>query len=221
MRNAVLMFTLIGLISHLSAQAPLNASLTGKSTYLRLGIEPGTMTAFGYQQNVDIGLFKEDVAAFAEWNVALFMFGPKNSELKIGGVHPIVVRGKFKVLNSFNLSVGSASNMHFDSYKFAVGDEVSGGLYGQSRYIATTLEYEKILLNRIEHSKFYRTTFYEDAEDGWYEGAGGRIQFGIESGRTIKDRIDLHLEIKFPLTEKFNNLGGSPLHINVGVGYRI
>ncbi len=75
-------------------------------------------------------------------------------------------------------------------------------------------------MNRIEHTAFYRTTYYEDAEDGWYKGAGGMFQFGIESGGTIKEKYDIHFEIKLPFTEKFNSYGGSPFHVNLGLGYR-
>jgi hypothetical protein len=124
------------------------------------------------------------------------------------------------IVNNVNLSAGGVTTKNFISKKFAVGDEAAFGFYKKRWFIVATAEYEKIYLNRIEHTEFYRTTYYEDAKDGWYKGAGGMFQFGLEGGRTIKGKYDIYLEIKLPFTEKFNNYGGSPFHVNIGLGYR-
>jgi hypothetical protein len=86
--------------------------------------------------------------------------------------------------------------------------------------MAFTAEYKKIYLNHIEHTDFYKETYYKDVVDGWYKGAGGMFQFGIEGGYTFMDKIDAHVELKLPFTEKFNSYGGSPMHVNLGIGYR-
>ena len=207
-------------VNQVSAQTIINDSATENRAYLRVGIEPTTMMTFGYQRNFNVGFLNRNVTSYTEWASSLFRFGLNNSELKIGGIVPVFEKGSFKVVNNLNLSAGSVTTQNFDSKKFAVGDEVAIGLYKKSWFIATTVEYEKIYLNHIKHTEFYRTTYYEDAEDGWYRGAGGMFQFGIEGGGTIKEKYDIHLEIKLPFTEKFNSYGGSPLHLNLGLGYR-
>ena len=207
-------------VSPLPAQTIMDDSTTQNRGYLRVGVEPTTMITFGYQRNLDMRFLDRNVTTFAEWGASMFRFGVGNSELKIGGILVVFGRGSFKVVNNFNLSVGSVTTQNFDSWKFAVADEVAGGLYRERWFVATTVEYEKIYLNHIKHTDFYRTTYYEDAEDGWYKGAGGMFQFGVEGGGTIKERYDIHLEIKLPLTGRFNSYGGSPAHLNLGFGYR-
>lgn len=211
---------MFAVVNQSSAQTIVNDTPTENRAYLRFGIEPTTMITFGYQRNFDVGVLNRNVTSYAEWGTSMYRFGFSNSELKIGGILPIFEKRSFKVVNNLNLSAGSVTTHNFDSKKFAAGDEVAVGFYKKSWFIATTVECERIYLNHIKHTEFYRTTYYEDAEDGWYRGAGGMFQFGIEGGGTINGKYDIHLEIKVPFTEKFNSYGGSPFHVNLGLGYR-
>jgi len=211
---------LFAALNQLSAQTIVNDSPTENRAYLRLGIEPTTMATFGYQRNFKVGFLNRNVTSYAEWGTSMYRFSYNNSELKLGAILVVIEKRSFKVVNNLNLSAGSVTTHNFESKKFAAGDEIAAGFYKQTWFIATTVEYEKIYLNRIEHTEFYRTTYYEDAEDGWYKGAGGMFQFGIEGGGTIKGMYDIHLEIKMPFTERLNSYGGSPLHVNLGFGYR-
>lgn len=189
--------------------------------YIRAGIDPASILTFGYQRNMNPKFLKQTITAFAEWNVSAFKFSPENSELKIGGIFMLFQKGGFKIVNNFNISAGSLSTRHFYSKKFALADEIAFGFYKRNWFFAATTEYEKIFLNHLKHTDFYRTTYYEEAVDGWYKGAGGMFQFGIEGGITVKQKYDIHLEIKAPFTERFNGYGGSPFHMNLGLGYRL
>ena len=220
MKNLIIAITLIICGFQLSAQTVLNDSTNQNRAYLRIGVEPTTMLAFGHQHNFDIGLKNKPLTTYGEWSTSFFKFGVKNSEFKIGGIIPVFQSGDFMIVNNLGFSVGSVATKHFDSYKFAVSDEIAIGLYKKKWFVAGTAEYEKIFLNHMEHTDFYRTTYYEEAKDGWYNGAGGMFQFGIEGGITIKDRFDIHAEVKKAFTEKFNGYGGAPFHVNLGLGYR-
>lgn len=205
----------------LTAQSILfNDTTIQNSVYIRTGIEPASMLCFGYQRNLNPDFLKQTITSFAEWNVSAFRLSPKNSEFKIGGITPVFQKRSFKIVNNLNLSAGSLSTRHFDSKKFAFADEIAFGIYKPKWFIAVTAEYEKICLNNIKHTDFYRETYYEDAVDGWYKGAGGMFQFGLEVGRTFYRKCDVHLELKLPFTETFSSYGGSPAHINLEIGYR-
>jgi hypothetical protein len=206
-------------VVQLTAQTIINSdSIHHNRAYIKAGVEPATMMTFGYQRNM---LFlRQQLTTYAEWNVSIPRFSFDNSELKIGGILPVFKKGEFMIVNNLNFSAGSNITRSFDSKKFAVADELAIGLYKNTWFIAATAEYEKIYLNYIELTPFYRATYYEDAKDGWYKGAGGIFQFGIEGGITIKKRCDIHLEIKMPFTGKFNAYSGSPAHANIGFGYR-
>ncbi|MGW8316223.1 MAG: hypothetical protein ACWGNV_11525 [Bacteroidales bacterium] len=206
-------------ISQLSAQLVIsNDPDINNRIYLRAGIEPATMLTLGYERKFDLSFLSRDLVTYAEYGVSVAKL--KNAELKGGFILPVFERNAFKILNDFNLSAGNLSTKHFDSKKFAVADELAFGIYKQKWYVAATAEYEKIVINRIDHTDFYRETYFEDAVDGWYKGAGGMFQFGIETGRTFARRYDVHLEFKIPFTEQFNAYGGSPAHVNLGLGYR-
>jgi hypothetical protein len=220
MKTLIRALMLFAATNPLSAQTIINTSPTENRAYLRVGIEPTAIMTFGCQRNFNAGFLNRNITSYAEWGSSMYRFHFNNSELKFGVIFLIFEKGSFKGVNNLDLSAGSVATQNFDSKKFAAGDEVAAGLYNRSWFIAMTAEYEKNYLNRIEHTDFYRRTYYEDAKDGWYKGAGGMFQFGIEGGGTIKGKHDIHLEIKMPFTERFNRYGGSPFHVNLGLGYR-
>ncbi len=207
-------------ISPIPAQNIINNAPEDNRVYTRIGIEPATMNTIGYQRNFQLGHFENRLTSYLEWSTAAFKFGWNNSELKIGGIFPLFEYGSFTILNDANASSGTASNINFKSNKFAVGDKVNIGWYKPVWFLASTIEYEKIYLNQITHTKSFKEKFYEDAVDGWYYGTGGNFQFGLAIGWTILKKVDTSFEVKLPVTEKFNAFGGSPLHVNMGLGYR-
>ena len=218
-KTIVIALTLLLTFNQLSAQTILNNDPTfNNRVYLRTGIEPATMLTLGYERKFEVGFLNQDIVGFAEFGSSVANFN--DNDFKVGGILPVFEKGKFKIVNNLNVSAGSMSAKNFDSKKFAIADEVAFGFYGKKRFFAFTAEFEKIVLNKIEHSGFYKETYYEDAIDGWYKGAGGIFQFGLEGGFTIKKNIDIYSELKLPFTEKLNSYRGSPMHVNLGIAYR-
>jgi len=218
-KTILVAMTFLFTLNQMSAQTIINDDPEiNNRVYLRAGIEPATMTTFGFERKFDVGFLNHNLVGYAEFGSSVANFS--NNDFKVGGILPVFEKGKFKIVNNLNVSAGSMSAKNFDSNRFAASDEMAFGIYGEKRFFALTAEYENIFLNKIEHSDFYKETYYEDAVDGWYNGAGGRFQFGVEGGFTVKKKLDAHLEIKLPFTEKFNSYNGSPMHVNLGIAYR-
>lgn len=220
-RIKILISTVVLLIvfNQISAQTSItNYPDFNNRAYTRIGIEPATLITFGYERQFRLSFINKDIVTFAELGTSLANI--ENNELKIGGVLSLLKTGNFQLFSNLNFSTGRLSSKNFDSKKFAGAIELAFGLYKPQWFAAFTAEYEKIFLTRLNHSDFYRNTYYEDAVDGWYKGSGGMFQFGIEGGYTFMKRIDAHVELKLPFTEKFNSYGGSPMHVNLGIGYK-
>ncbi len=215
----IIALTLLFTLNQLSAQTIINNNPDiNNRVYLRTGIEPATMLTLGYERKFDFGFLNQNIVGFVEFGSSVANFS--NNDFKVGGILPVFEKGKFKIVNNLNVSAGSMSAKNFDSKRFAAADELAFGIYSEKRFVALTVEYENIFLNKIEHSDFFKETYFEDAVDGWYKGAGGRFQFGVEGGVTLKKKLDVHLEVKLPFTEKFNSYRGSPMHLNMGIAYR-
>jgi len=215
----IALLSMLIFVYQLDAQIHLDDNIKNR-VYLKVGIEPTTMVTFGYQHSFSSEFLNRTINAFAEWKVPVYKFNLKNSELKIGGIIPLLEKGNFKIINNLNFSFGGVSTRHFSSKRLAIADELSIGMYKNNWFVAATFEYEKILLINLQHTDFYKESYYPDAKDGWYKGTGGMFQVGIQGGLTIKEKYDVKLEAKMPFTEKFNNYGGSPLHANLAFGYR-
>jgi len=206
-------------LNQLSAQTIINNDETNNNrAYIKAGIDPATLLSIGYERQLGLPFVKRHLVAYAEWGFS--MANLNNSELKIGGILPLIETENFKVINTLDVSAGTLTAKNFESKKFAVADELALGIYKPKWFLALTAEYEKIYLNYIEHSDFYKETYFTEVADGWYKSAGGMFQFGFEGGRTFFEKYDVHVELKMPVTEKFNSYNGSPAHINLGIGYR-
>ena len=220
MKKAVFLLMALGTVPPLSAQTLLsNADAEGRA-YGRIGLEPASVVTIGYQHVIPVGLIQRDVNPYVEWTVSMVRFGGDNSEITVGGVVPLSSSGRLKLLTNLHLSAGALATRNFESRRFAGGDEMAVGFYSTRWFLAATGEYEHVFLARLEHTDFYRTHYYDGAVDGWYWDPGGTFQIGLEGGWTIRGRYDIHLEAKVPFTEEFNAYGGSPLHVNLGVGKR-
>ena len=187
---------------------------------IQSGIDPATMITFRYERNLDKMVFDKSLYASFELSSSMTRFGLENSETKMGVRIPLFNFGKFMFIPGLNTSYGRAETINFNSQKVGLEGDFAFGYYGSRGFGALTTSYEKILATRLQHTPYYRDRFYNDAIDGWYTGNGGIWQFGMEGGFVIKNKIDVYIEIKVPLTENFKPMMGSPGHVNVGLGYR-
>ena len=219
-RLITMTLTMLALAGSAQAQTVTRTNETSNKAYLRTGVEPTTMLTVGVQRSFRLAPLDRDITPYTEWGTSVVRPGWGNSELTVGATMVAVEYGRLKLVNRLFVTAGAVETINFDSKRFAVGDAIAAGFYDRIWFVAGTVEYEHNVINRIDHTDHYRTAFYEDAEDGWYSGAGGTVQFGIEGGVTLLERLDLHLEVKMPFTERFASYNGSPLHANFVTGYR-
>lgn len=202
-------------------QTPMNTdSLGSNRLYLKTGIEPTSQLTVSYERFTGIQLLKQPLTLYTEASLFNFDVSFQDYEVKSGGVLPFNISKHYSLVNRFNLSFGSVNTQHFNSKKTAFSNEIAVGRYHRNWFVSLTVEYEKIMLTHLKHSDFYRQVYYESAIDGWYKGAGGLFQFGIEGGMTVLKNFEILLELKIPRTNRLNNYYGSPMHLNLGIGYR-
>ncbi len=197
---------------------PVSLMAQTNRTYTQVGIEPTTMLTIGYNKLTGLLQADHELSFYSELGISVFMPDIRNSDLKIGGNIELLDINSFKILNDTSISVGSVLTHNFESVKFAVANEIEIGFYRDTWFLSAVTEYEKIVINYLEHTQFYRNTFYASPVNGWYSGSGGNFQFGLKGGKTFNNTIDIMLEIKKGFSETFKSLA-SPLHINLQVGY--
>lgn len=195
----------------------LSLPFASNRVYLIGGIEPGVMTTLGYEKDIEIQMIDRTISVYTELGLSIMQLDIRNSNYELGIRFPLWEWKSFKIIDSINTTIGSINNHNFDSTVFTLGNEINMGYYGTFGYITTLLEYEKFLFSHLSHTDYYRSTYYPDAVDGWYNSSGGMFQLGIRGGFRIGE-TDISLEIKKGFTEQFNNYA-SPLHLNLLFGY--
>lgn len=188
--------------------------------YGRFGIEPTYVFAAGYMHFFNLQKSDKNIVVFGEVSSPTRMFGTKNYEIKFGGIVNAIKHMSFGITYNLNFSTGHVETKNFHSQKYAFANKLLLGYFENRWYIAFAGEYEKIFANNITHTQYYRDFVFPEAKDGWYNGAGGNIQLGIETGFVIKKMVEVRIEIKVPKSEKFNSYNGSPANVNLTIGYR-
>lgn len=223
MRNIIKILTIllfIVLSQTINAQNIFNLDEKDKAVYSRLGIEPTYVFALGYMQSFQLKAINRNAVAYGELSSPIKDFGINNYEVKAGGILNVVKWKNIGVTYNLNFSTGKVQTKNFSSQKYAFGNKLCLGSFQDKWFIALGGEYEKIFANKITHTEYYRDFIFPEAIDGWYNGAGGNIQLGLEAGLTIKEILDLRVEFKVPRSERFNSYNGSPGHINLTVAFR-
>lgn len=207
-------------MQNINAQNVFNFKNKEKSVYGSFGIEPTYNLTLGYLQCFKVEKIKRNIIFFGEISSPLKAIGLKNYEAKSGGITDLLKLKSFGISYALNVSTGHVQTKNFGSQKYAFSNKLLVGHFTNKWFVAFSGEYERIFANRITHTTYYRDYIFPEAKDGWYKGAGGNIQLGIETGVTVKETIDITFDFKIPKSEKFNRYNGSPVHTNLSLGYR-
>ncbi|GAB5555497.1 MAG: hypothetical protein Sapg2KO_50880 [Saprospiraceae bacterium] len=221
MKKIVIVLTVMMWGQNINAQNIFNFQNKEKSVYGQFGIEPTYNLAIGYMQCFSLKKVKRNIVVYGEIGSSLKMIGLKNYEAKVGGILDLLKVNSFGVTYDLNFSTGHVQTKNFDSQKFAFSNKFLVGYFNNKWFVAFSGEHEKIYANNMKHTQYYKDYIYPEAKDGWYNGAGGNIQLGIETGITLKETIDLKFNFKIPKSEKFNSYNGSPAHTNLSIAYRL
>lgn len=193
---------------------------TKQAIKINYGIEPTYVFGLQYRYAKEF-TEKFKIVSFVESNSPIRIFGLKNYEAKMGIYIPYLFINNCGILYEGNISTGHVETKNFNSQKIAFLNRIYFGIYKEKWHFHFGLAHEHIYANKIKHSNYYREFIYNDAKDGWYKGAGGNFQLGIEYGYVFKQKFETAIEFKIPKSEKWNSYYGSPAHINLNFGIRI
>ncbi|MEL6142146.1 MAG: hypothetical protein AAFU67_11060 [Bacteroidota bacterium] len=208
-------------ISATQGQASFNLDTVKKHMiYVKAGIQPNLSYRIGYQQNFTWLNPKSNFTLYTELQGSFIRKIDKNINGRIGIILPARLGSKWYVFNDFFAATGHLETTHFSSNRFVLGDKIDFGLYKQRWSINLTVSYHWILASEIVHTQFYRDTFFSEAQDGWYKGAGGFFLVGLESNWLIAHKFDVGFAILYPFSQAGNSLGGAPANATVEIGWR-
>ena len=221
MKKIVVILILMIWVQIINAQNVFNLEIKDKLIYSRFGVEPTYNFAIGYMNCFSIDRVNRKIVGYGEISSPLKAIGIMNYEAKIGGTIDLFKLNKFGMTYSLNFSTGHVQTKNFGSQKYAFINRFLAGLFSTKWHLGFIGDYEKIFASNLKHTQYYRDFIYPEAKDGWYKGAGGNVQLGIEVGVKIKEGFNLIFDFKVPKSEKFNGYNGSPAHTNLTLGYRI
>jgi hypothetical protein len=217
----ITLLLIFNMVLQLKSQNLFNWGKNNQKVYIKYGIEPTLVLATGYIHNFPIKIRNQsNISVFGEISSPTKILGKQNYELKLGTILPMIKHRSFGITYQFNMSTGHVKTKNFTSQKIAIGNKCIVGVFKPKWHIGFASEFEYIISNYITNSAYYKYYIYPEAKDGWYKGAGGNFNFGLELSYTIYSKFDFFFDLKVPRSLKFNSFQGSPAHLNLQIAYR-
>ncbi|MEO1254943.1 MAG: hypothetical protein AAFY41_08665, partial [Bacteroidota bacterium] len=144
----------------------------------------------------------------------------QNFDSFLGLVYNVWSKSNWRVFGELFHNYGRVETTNFNSKRWAFGGEVDFGFYKERWQISLSSRFQHNYLNHITHTDFYRITYFEEAKDGWYKGAGSFFKLGLETAWIVSRNYLLGFNFKIPVTAKGNSLGGAPANVSIAIGKR-
>jgi len=212
---------LVGLLSfpvqQAGAQNEFNMLHAGDGfVYVTFDFDPAPSISLGYARSVGVEGIGRDVTFSVELRKPIFLFDLNNFQVEVSSRIRLVGSGAEQLINRLSFIYHAEDNYLFSGQGFGFEEAVLGGSFMEGPYIAGEIVYTKFFLTRIR----YKTG--PGRQGTWYQGAGGKLTFGLLGGYTFDNGLDLTLRSGLVKTETFKNFNpaGPPILGNIGVGYR-
>lgn len=155
----------------------------GERIHTSVGLDPSVVTTLGYSRGFGLG------SRTALWHVELGMgvarADSKDLRLRVGLQTTVWQRGSWRLAGRSRLVARSTSNSIYDGAAFGADFTTSLGFHRRGWFAAGSIGYDRTFVMHIQHSDWYRRTFYEDAVDGWYRGESGILHGGVSAGVAV------------------------------------
>ena len=186
---------------------------------MMVGLNPNAFVELGYARAFDSVFFQHSISTGLYFSTSLIRPCFEDWDASFRAEMDAFTWRTLAVETTPRTIVGYISTRNYNSNRIAIGDELLIGYRGKVLSIGALADFEHNILNYIKNSVFYRTTYYEDAKDGWYLGAAGRWQFGLRIAAAITRRALFDLDVRLPYSSSFDGYGGSPVHANFRIRY--
>jgi len=188
---------------------------TNYLTYLNLGYEHGLTTQVGMAKKLPT---TRPVFVSLDYSLPMGNELFDDLKLRLGGQIPIYSINRF----TFSTKLYGTYKRHETSLvrMSAFGSEI-GIITSYNRpswHIAAELGYDKTIVTHLKHSEILQEN-YPAITDGWFIPSGGHFYFGVQSTKTLKDRLDLSIRAGITKGENGND-ALIPYYTQLGIAYR-
>lgn len=138
------------------------------------------------------------------------------------------IGGQLQILNKSTFNVTLSSYAIIRRYEtslvriFGFGSEfsIAAGVYKSNWHLATEIGFDKSALTHLKHSDSFADN-YPDVSDAWFLNAGGQFYYGIQTSRSINDKLKLNLRLGATNAEADHDNALLPVYFQFGVSRHI
>jgi hypothetical protein len=183
--------------------------------YATFGLDPAFFPAVGYSRVTSF--FGHSVQLGIDAGVVAAELDRHDFRGRLHLLTSIMSWRSLHVTGSTALIARGTDNSIYRGYNFGADVSASLGVYRTGWFLAAECGFDKSGATHIEHSDWYRTYFFPDAQDGWYRNPGGTIHYGLSAGVTI-GKSELMARFGQLRTEDLNELT-PPMYVSIGLGF--
>ena len=116
--------------------------------------------------------------------------------------HKIKIGAEVAVINKNNFCLSAVvkgiirrnANEYVNIESFGSDLGLKAGIYKPNWYLAGEFGFDKAITSYLEHSDLYRD-LYPQAKDGWYVPTAGQFYYGVITGFSIGNIVDINLKV--------------------------
>ncbi|MEE9167207.1 MAG: hypothetical protein V3U24_07090 [Candidatus Neomarinimicrobiota bacterium] len=221
-RLAFIFLIIVAQTQNISAREVFNQLQPGaRNVYFNFEMDPVFAIVAGYARNIEIKKLSRNVTLTGDITLPIFVMDLKHYRIDLGSRTALFNSEKWNIISALSVINKGTDNPVYAGYLFSIEEGLLLGHFATEWYMAIDLSYEKFLFTKIEHTHWYKESVHTDAKDGWYSSTGGNITFGLQGGYTFRNVIELTLRFGMYKTEGFNNAGGIPFVVNIGMNYHL
>lgn len=183
--------------------------------YATFGLDPAFIPAVGYGRVVSV--FGHAIQLAGDVGIVAAEMDTRDFRARLHLLTSIVRWRSLHLTGSTALVARGTDNSIYRGYNFGTDFTGALGIHRKKWFVAAEFGIDRASATHIEHSEWYRTYFYPEAQDGWYRDPGGTIHYGLSAGLTVGN-AELLLRYGQLRTEEFNELT-PPMYASIGLGF--
>ena len=187
--------------------------------YFGLGIDPVSSFTAGYARSFDLELIDRGLTIAGDVTLPFYLLDMEHYLLKLFSRIKIINFSNWHILNRLSVLYSGTDNALYFSNNVSLDETLLIGNFVKRWHVCGEIGYTKFLYANINHNKWYKSTHFSEAQNGWYSSTGGNFTFGIHGGYKFKDTIEATLRLLIRRTEKLNAIEGPPFYGNLGVNF--
>ena len=218
MKIIILSITTLLILSNICSAQYMNWSSDNgekrNNVFVNFGYDYGLTLDVGYNRSMN--LFTKPVLLGLDYSMPMGENLLDDYKIKIGGEIELLHKKAFSISTRIKGIIRRYENDYVSIENFGSDLGLTAGFYKPIWYLAGEFGFDKAITSQLKHTKLYKE-IYPQVQDGWYTPTGGQLYFGVLTGFSLKELVDISFKLGFTNAQKQDENALLPYYAQIGL----